>query len=118
MFSKVQLLHLFIRFRCKELLHEIDDPNNSIALETTGTICFRAACTFTSILGRLMKLDKEKGTLSVSYSDRLVGLLREVSQLSSLGFTVPRKIAQCTRIAEQFYRYGNVLKQVRNSLNL
>lgn len=44
-----------------------------------------------------MKLDKEKGTLSVSYSDRLVGLLREVSQLSSLGFNVPRKIAQCTQ---------------------
>uniref|UniRef100_A0A1I7SEA2 Cytoplasmic dynein 2 heavy chain 1 n=1 Tax=Bursaphelenchus xylophilus TaxID=6326 RepID=A0A1I7SEA2_BURXY len=87
---------------CKDILAEIDDPNNSIALQTTG---------------RLMKLDKEKGILTANYSDRLVGLLREVGQLSSLGFNVPRQIQQCTRTAEQFYRYGNVLKQVAHFYN-
>ncbi|KAI6195343.1 Cytoplasmic dynein 2 heavy chain 1 [Aphelenchoides besseyi] len=86
----------------KDLIREIDDPTNSIALETAG---------------RLMQLDHTQGTLNVSFSDRLVGLLREVSQLSSLGFAVPRKILQCTRTAEQFYRYGNVLKQVAHFYN-
>ncbi|CAD5207663.1 unnamed protein product [Bursaphelenchus okinawaensis] len=86
----------------KEIMADIEDPNNSIALQTTG---------------RLMKLDKAKGVLTVNFSDRLVGLVREVAQLSSLGFNVPRKIQQCTRTAEQFYRYGNVLKQVAHFYN-
>lgn len=87
---------------CQQIQAAIDDPADSIALETAG---------------RLMKLDRERNLLNVNYSDRLVGLVREVGQLSSLGFAVPRRIQQCTRVAEQFYRFGNVLKQVAHFYN-
>lgn len=59
-----------------------------------------------------MVLERERGVLNVSYSDRLVRLIREVRQLMSLGFAVPSKIQQCVQIGEQFYRHGILLKQV------
>jgi dynein heavy chain 2 len=70
---------------------------DQLALETTG---------------KLMNMEQKKGTLFVNYSDRLVKLLREVRQLSSLGFAVPSKILSCAVTAEKFYKYAIVLKQV------
>lgn len=62
------------------MLAQIDDRGtDSIALQATG---------------RLMVLDREKGTLNVSYSDRLARLLREVAQLQAIGLQVPAKIVQ------------------------
>uniref|UniRef100_A0A914SAG4 Dynein heavy chain tail domain-containing protein n=1 Tax=Parascaris equorum TaxID=6256 RepID=A0A914SAG4_PAREQ len=48
----------------------------------------------------------------VNYSDRLVKLLREVRQLGSLGFIIPSKIIGCASVAEKFYKYAIVLKQL------
>ena len=42
----------------REVIQNIEDPNDSIALETRG---------------KLMILEKEQGILKVNYSDRLVG---------------------------------------------
>lgn len=62
--------------------------------------------------GRLMDLDHKDGKLRVHYGDRLVTLMREVRQLSALGFAVPAKIQQTSSTANKFYRHGMILKQV------
>lgn len=60
-----------------------------------------------------MDLDHVDGRLKIQYSDRLVSLLREVRQLSALGFAIPAKIRQASNTADKFYRQAIVLKQVR-----
>ena len=63
--------------------------------------------------GRLMELSKkEQGKLIVHYSERLVTLLREVRQLSALGYVIPAKIQHAAETARKFYRHGVILKQV------
>ena len=61
---------------------------------------------------RIMELDPSDGSLKVHYSDRLVILLREVRQLSALGFVIPAKIRQVANIAQKFCKQANILKQV------
>ena len=63
--------------------------------------------------GKLMELGHRDGKLRVHYGDKLVTLLREVRQLSSLGFTIPNKIQQTANTAQKFYRHGVILKQVQ-----
>ena len=60
-----------------------------------------------------MDLDHKDGKLRVHYGDRLVTLMREVRQLSALGFAVPAKIQQTASTANKFYRHGMILKQVK-----
>ena len=62
--------------------------------------------------GRLMELNHTDGQLYVNYGDRLVTLLREVRQLTSLGFSIPNKIDRVAKQGQQFYKYGVILKQV------
>lgn len=62
---------------------------------------------------RVMDLDHVDGRLKIQYSDRLVSLVREVRQLSALGFPIPAKIQQAANTADKFYRQAIVLKQVR-----
>ena len=70
------------------------------------------------ITGRIMELDLHgAGDLQVHYSDKLVTLLREVRQLSELGYRIPRAIASAAQLGEAFYRYGIKLKQVANFYN-
>lgn len=61
---------------------------------------------------RVMELDHSDGKLKIQYSDRLVTLLKEVRQLSALGFTIPAKFQQVANTADRFYRQALVLKQV------
>jgi len=68
--------------------------------------------------GRLMELDlSRRGELKVHYSERLVVLLREVRQLSELGYKIPRNIQEAAAKASKLYRYGVQLKQVANFYN-
>ena len=62
--------------------------------------------------GRLMELDTKTGELIVNYGDRLVTLMREVRQLTGLGYAVPAKIQHVSNVAQKFYRHGCILKQV------
>ena len=59
-----------------------------------------------------MELGHRDGKLKVNYSDQLVTLLREVRQLSALGFVVPAKVQHTANTAQKFYRHGVILKQV------
>ena len=63
--------------------------------------------------GRLMELNTKDGRLHVSYSDRLVTLIREVRMLLQRGFAVPAKIQHVSQVAEKFKLHANILKQVR-----
>lgn len=65
---------------------------------------------------RIMELDPNDGSLKVHYSDRLVVLLREVRQLSALGFVIPAKIQQVANIAQKFCKQAIILKQVWNHI--
>ena len=65
---------------------------------------------------RIMELDPSDGSLKVHYSDRLVILLREVRQLSALGFVIPAKIQQVANVAQKFCKQAIILKQVWNDI--
>ncbi|XP_067663541.1 cytoplasmic dynein 2 heavy chain 1-like isoform X1 [Haliotis asinina] len=80
----------------------VEDTRQPLSLETNG---------------RLMELNQKDGKLRVNYSDRLVTLLREVRQLSAIGFAVPAKIQQVANTAQKFYRHGVILKQVAHFYN-
>ena len=73
----------------------------------TKTCCFSLETN-----GKLMELDHQEGKLKVNYGDRLVTLLREVRQLTGLGFPIPAKILHVAKVAQKFYRHGIILKQV------
>lgn len=61
----------------------------------------------------VMELDHVFGTLNILYSDRLVTLLREVRQLSALGFVIPAKIQHVANTAQKFSKQAVILKQVK-----
>ena len=64
-----------------------------------------------------MELNHHDGKLHVNYGERLVTLLREIRQLSSMGFAIPAKIQHTGSVAEKFYRHGMILKQVAHFYN-
>ncbi|XP_038236236.1 cytoplasmic dynein 2 heavy chain 1 isoform X1 [Dermochelys coriacea] len=66
---------------------------------------------------RIMELDHCDGELKIHYSDRLVTLLREVRQLSALGFVIPAKIQQVANTAQKFCKQAVILKQVAHFYN-
>ncbi|XP_029458286.1 cytoplasmic dynein 2 heavy chain 1 [Rhinatrema bivittatum] len=78
--------------------------------DSKSGICIQAS-------SRVMELDHSDGTLKINYSDRLVTLLREVRQLSALGFVIPTKIQQAANTAQKFYKQAIVLKQVAHFYN-
>uniref|UniRef100_A0A8R1DG42 Cytoplasmic dynein 2 heavy chain 1 n=1 Tax=Caenorhabditis japonica TaxID=281687 RepID=A0A8R1DG42_CAEJA len=87
---------------CRETVSLIDNKNETINLETTG---------------KIMYLEASNRELNVNYSDRLLKLLKEVRQLSSLGFNIPSKILSCANNGEKYYRYGVILKQIAHFYN-
>ncbi|XP_047450013.1 cytoplasmic dynein 2 heavy chain 1 isoform X3 [Mugil cephalus] len=86
----------------RDILSELADPKSGISLQASN---------------RVMDLDHVDGRLKIQYSDRLVSLLREVRQLSALGFPIPAKIQQAAYTADKFYRQAIVLKQVAHFYN-
>ncbi|KAK3531386.1 hypothetical protein QTP70_018186, partial [Hemibagrus guttatus] len=86
----------------RDLIAGLSDPKSGISLQASN---------------RVMELDHVDGKLKVQYSERLVSLVREVRQLSALGFTVPAKIQQAATIAERFHRQALILKQVAHFYN-
>ncbi|XP_054598719.1 cytoplasmic dynein 2 heavy chain 1 isoform X1 [Nothobranchius furzeri] len=86
----------------RDILSGLADPKSGISLQTSN---------------RVMELDHVDGRLKIQYSDRLVSLLREVRQLSALGFPIPAKIQQAANTADKFYRQAVVLKQVAHFYN-
>uniref|UniRef100_A0A4W3JIK2 Dynein cytoplasmic 2 heavy chain 1 n=1 Tax=Callorhinchus milii TaxID=7868 RepID=A0A4W3JIK2_CALMI len=86
----------------RDILSSVSDPKAGISLQASGQV---------------MELDHSDGKLKIHYSDRLVTLLREVRQLSALGFAIPAKIQQAAITAQKFYRQAIILKQVAHFYN-
>lgn len=63
--------------------------------------------------GKLMELSNKDGKLNVLYGDRLVTLLREVRQLKSYGFGIPKDIDECAQKGQKYLKHGMILKQVK-----
>lgn len=55
----------------------------------------------------------EKGQPEVSYSPRLVTLMREVRQLRVLGYSIPNKILELEDKAKKHYSQAKLLQQVK-----
>uniref|UniRef100_A0A803SUA0 Dynein cytoplasmic 2 heavy chain 1 n=1 Tax=Anolis carolinensis TaxID=28377 RepID=A0A803SUA0_ANOCA len=85
------------------------DIQSSLSNPKSG-ICIQAS-------SPVMELDHSDGALKIHYSDRLVTLLREVRQLSALGFVIPAKIQQATNTAQKFCKQAVILKQVAHFYN-
>ncbi|XP_022103094.1 cytoplasmic dynein 2 heavy chain 1-like isoform X1 [Acanthaster planci] len=86
----------------REMLAAIEDPKKPLSLQMSG---------------RLMEFDTKNQELKVSYSERLVTLIREVRQLQALGYPVAAKIQHTAAIAQKFYKHGVILKQVAHFHN-
>ncbi|KAI1893942.1 hypothetical protein AGOR_G00128840 [Albula goreensis] len=86
----------------RDIQSGLSDPKSGISLQAGN---------------RVMELDHIDGKLKIQYSDRLVTLLREVRQLSALGFAIPAKIQQAANTADKFYRQAIILKQVAHFYN-
>ncbi|XP_062407923.1 dynein cytoplasmic 2 heavy chain 1 [Sardina pilchardus] len=86
----------------RDILSSLSDPKSGISLQASN---------------RVMELDHLDGKLKIQYSDRLVTLLREVRQLTALGFPIPAKILQAANTADKFYRQAIILKQVAHFYN-
>eukprot|EP01013_Petalomonas_cantuscygni_P031314 TRINITY_DN574_c0_g2_i1.p1 TRINITY_DN574_c0_g2~~TRINITY_DN574_c0_g2_i1.p1 ORF type:complete len:4319 (+),score=1484.83 TRINITY_DN574_c0_g2_i1:236-13192(+) len=92
---------LFVNWR-DDIKERSQDPKDPLALHMSGS---------------LMELNKRTEKLSVNFSERLVELLREVRQLTSLQFVIPYDIQQLCSSAMKFFRHGIVLKQVAEFYN-
>ena len=81
---------------------ELHDDRSGLAMQLTG---------------KLLEVSKEDLSLKVNYSDRLVRFLREVRQLTAMGFKMPEAVQWNADVAHRFYRHGVVLKQVAHFYN-
>ncbi|KNC47878.1 cytoplasmic dynein 2 heavy chain 1 [Thecamonas trahens ATCC 50062] len=64
------------------------------------------------LTGKVLGLSASDGSMVVSFSPRLVALLREVRVLSGLGLPVPQSVTSAFEVGTKYYRYGMVLRQV------
>uniref|UniRef100_A0A3P9QAB0 Cytoplasmic dynein 2 heavy chain 1 n=1 Tax=Poecilia reticulata TaxID=8081 RepID=A0A3P9QAB0_POERE len=106
----------FLRF-CDDLLEVLRAYEQEQFEDWSREILFGLADPKLGISNRVMELDHVDGRLKIQYSDRLVSLLKEVRQLSALGFPIPAKIQQAANTADKFYRQAIVLKQVAHFYN-
>ncbi|XP_038031862.1 cytoplasmic dynein 2 heavy chain 1 isoform X2 [Anas platyrhynchos] len=86
----------------RDIQSELSNPKSGLCIQANSPV---------------MELDHVFGTLNILYSDRLVTLLREVRQLSALGFAIPAKIQQAANTAQKFYKQAVILKQVAHFYN-
>eukprot|EP00667_Euglena_gracilis_P000034 EG_transcript_34 len=86
----------------EEVLDKMQDDEEPIGVDTSKT---------------LMKLGTD-GRIRVNFSERLVEVMKEVRQLTALGFTIPKEILKMCTNAQKFFRHGVALKQVANFYNM
>ncbi|KAJ7398962.1 hypothetical protein BTVI_119896 [Pitangus sulphuratus] len=86
----------------RNIQSELSNPKSGLCIQANSPV---------------MELDHISGTLNILYSDRLVTLLREVRQLSALGFAIPAKIQHLANTAQKFCKQAIILKQVAHFYN-
>ena len=107
-----------LKMESKELLREIVELKKQFFDYWQEGIVDRLGEFKLDLGSKLMDLDSsDTGHVKLHYNSELVSLLREVRQLSALGFTIRRDIASEADTARKFYRHGMVLRQVANFYN-
>ncbi|XP_019385809.1 PREDICTED: cytoplasmic dynein 2 heavy chain 1 [Crocodylus porosus] len=86
----------------RDIQTTLSDPRSGLCIQASSPV---------------MELDHSDGSLKIHYSDRLVTLLREVRQLTALGFVIPAKIQQVANTAQKFCKQAVILKQVAHFYN-
>ncbi|XP_075347137.1 cytoplasmic dynein 2 heavy chain 1 isoform X3 [Mycteria americana] len=86
----------------RNIQSELSNPKSGLCIQANSPV---------------MELDRVFGTLNILYSDRLVTLLREVRQLSALGFAIPARIQHVANTAQKFCKQAVILKQVAHFYN-
>ncbi|KAK2517345.1 hypothetical protein Q9233_013201 [Columba guinea] len=86
----------------RNIQSEVSNPKSGLCIQANSPV---------------MELDRVFGTLNILYSDRLVTLVREVRQLSALGFAIPVKIQHVANTAQKFCKQAVILKQVAHFYN-
>ena len=66
---------------------------------------------------RLLELAAKDGHMRVNFNDALVSLIRDASELSMAGYSIPAKIMTILDATKNIYRYGIVLKQIAHFYN-
>ncbi|KAJ9584167.1 hypothetical protein L9F63_021464, partial [Diploptera punctata] len=64
----------------------------------------------------VVKYDQGK-LMHVNYNPKLVGLVKEVRQLSVLGYKIPMKIQEAAELAKRFMKQAKALEQIANFHN-
>ena len=65
-----------------------------------------------------MEIDYNTGVLKVQYNEKkIVTLIKDVRQLTELGFKIPKQLTQIIENVRKFYREGVTLRQVANFFN-
>jgi dynein heavy chain 2 len=102
----------------EELCRELLELKNTLFVEWQESIVEHLGDFKLDLGSKLMDLDASaSGNVKLHYNSELVSLLREVRQLTALGFTVRKDIAAEAETARKFYRHGMVLRQVANFYN-
>ena len=102
----------------REIRRELAELNKQLFEDWQEGIVDRLGEFKLDLGSKLMDLDASRsGNVKLHYNSELVSLLREVRQLTALGFAVRKDIAAEAETARRFYRYGVVLRQVANFYN-
>jgi dynein heavy chain 2 len=85
-----------------EVESQLNDPDDPIALEMNS---------------RVMDFDTAGGALKITYSERLILLVKEARLFEQMGCTIPKKVKQAVENGMKFYRFAVQLKQICNFYN-
>ncbi|KAI6655602.1 cytoplasmic dynein 2 heavy chain 1-like [Oopsacas minuta] len=88
---------------CRDILNMIDE------IQSPFVINFN--------VNSLVEFDSIDGHLIVFYHDKLIQLLREVRNISALGFVIPSNILRISSVAEKYFQIGIILKQIAQFYN-
>lgn len=88
---------------CEEVESQLNDKDDPIALEMNS---------------RVMDFDTaQQGALKITYSERLIELVKEARIFEQMGCNVPNKVKVAVQDGLKFYRFAVQLKQVCNFYN-
>eukprot|EP00931_Biecheleriopsis_adriatica_P043590 TRINITY_DN24917_c0_g1_i1.p1 TRINITY_DN24917_c0_g1~~TRINITY_DN24917_c0_g1_i1.p1 ORF type:complete len:4311 (+),score=994.91 TRINITY_DN24917_c0_g1_i1:69-13001(+) len=88
---------------CEEVESQLNDSDDPIALEMNS---------------RVMDFDTtQQGALKITYSERLIELVKEARIFEQLGCNIPTKVKTAVQDGLKFYRFAVQLKQICNFYN-
>jgi dynein heavy chain 2 len=86
-----------------EVESQLNHPDDPIALEMNS---------------RVMDFDTaQQGALKITYSERLIQLVKEARLFEQMGCNIPSKVKQAVQNGMKFYRFAVQLKQICNFYN-